>query len=60
MSEFFTTFNKEFLEEGKANEAMRMLAKSTRLFRIPPTAKWSASVRGFGIVVFAEWDIVTK
>ena len=58
MSEFFTTFNKEFLEKEKANEAMRMLEKSMHLFRIPNTAKWSASVRGFGIVVFAEWDII--
>lgn len=57
--EFFTTFDKSFIEEEKAKEAMDMLKKSMKLFRIPDTAKWSASVRGFGIVVFAEWDLTT-
>lgn len=57
--EFFTTFDKSFLEEGKSREALEMIQKSMHLFRIPDTAKWSASVRGFGIVVFAEWDLTT-
>lgn len=55
--EWFTTFNKSFLEPGKAYTALEMLEKSMYLFRIPNTATWSASVRGFGIVVFAEWDL---
>ncbi len=55
--EWFTTFDKSFLEPEKATTALQMIEKSTKLFRIPINAKWSASVRGFGIVVFAEWDI---
>lgn len=54
--EWFTTFDKSFLESKNALKAMQMMEQSMHLFRIPTTAKWSASVRGFGIVVFAEWD----
>ena len=56
MREWFTTFDLSFLEENNAIDAMTMLKKSRHLFRIPNTAKWSASVRKFGIVVFAEWE----
>ena len=56
--EWFTTFDISFLEAEKAKEAMNMLKASMKLFRIPNTAKWSSSIRGFGIIVFAEWDII--
>jgi len=56
--EWFTTFDKSFLEKENAHEAMQMIEKSRKLFRIPNTATWSVSVRGFGIVVFAEWDLI--
>ena len=53
---WFTTFNKRFLEPKYAKEGMIMLEKVADLEIIPPHATWSASVRGFGIVVFAEWQ----
>ena len=58
MPTWYTTFGKQFLDPKYSKEGLKMLEKVADLEIIPLHAKWSASVRGFGIVVFAEWSII--
>ena len=55
MPSWYTTFDRACADPKLAKLALISLQKVASLEGIPPRARWSASPRGFGIVVFAEW-----
>lgn len=54
--ERFYTFSKGFLKPEFAKLATEGLEKVAKLEGIPKNATWKASLRGFGIIIFAIWE----
>ena len=55
MPSWYTTFDRACADPKLAKLALISLQKVAPLVGIPSNARWSASPRGFGIVIFAEW-----